>query len=238
MRIYYKQYIRCPDDDITTPNMGLFGAEITIGETSFTFNGLLLSDGTYTSAPSWFSDFNLFPAGNTYWIIDANGATAGQYFFSYTGSSGTEYLIEFVKLATCQAEFSTANCKNKKTLFWLTREGGWSKFVFSGKTTYEVTIPEGSSFSHSDYVKRYGSRNGVYRGELVTTGDIPEVALDLLESLKYSTQAYLDESTDYETKFTPIYIEAVDFIKRKTGDKRFDVSVRFIYAESLPMQSQ
>jgi hypothetical protein len=238
MKRFYKQYIRCPDDNITTPSYGLFGDEIKILESSFTFNGQLQEDGSYTAPDSWFTQVNGWPSTDTYWLIDANGATMGTYYYSWTGTTtGVEYIVEFTKL-DCLLPLSFCPTADARIIIWLNRQGGYSSFAFVGKTIFQVTIPEGKSFIQGDNVKRYSDRPGVYDGEIITTGSIPQVALDLLESLKYCVQAYVAGGNDFFFRLEPIFIDAEDFIKRKTGDNFFDVSVRFVYAERVQIQSQ
>jgi hypothetical protein len=240
-RITYKTYYRCADAFALT---GTFGDEINVLVNSYTFNGVLEDDGSYSAAPVWFGQFNTFPLASTGWTMGV-ALTAGEHWkFSWTtdnkDGTETEYIVEVVALSYCLVEFDNITCERDgiRVITWLTREGGWAYFAFNGKRTFEVKISEGKTYKNSDYIQRYSERPDVYTGELVTTGNIPETALDLMESLKTSIQAYVVD--DYDTDapvYKPIVIQDGDFIKRKTGDKRFDVSVNFIYAEQVQIQT-
>lgn len=237
MRYFYKTYLRCD----TSVVLGNFEREMFLPKVnSFTFNGLLNTDGSYSTEPVWFSQVNDYPAQDTFWLMTPPN-DGNTYRFSWTANnadgSEDEYVVELVNLAACSEIVSVKDC-NETLIVWLNREGGWSQFYFTGKTTYEVQIPDGKTYINSDFVQRYFDRGKVYRGELLTTGDIPVNALDLMESLKYSLQAYkVDYSNPLDIKYIPILLQDGDYTKRKTGDKIFDVSVKMIYAQEVTIQT-
>jgi hypothetical protein len=246
-RKIYKTYIRCSPFNSGTIT-GEFGGEVLLNSTDFTSNGIVSGSG-YVAPPLGVGFVDSYPLSVSWSIsIVALYATYGESTvqlsgtFDYADGSETEYIIEVVLTSNCTETLNTCEANKgdaARVLVWLNREGGYSAFTFSGKTTFEVEIPEGIRFNRSDYITRWASRNGVYNAEIVTTGNIPKESLDLLASLKYSTQVYLIENvgTLQQTQI-PVLIEADDFVKRKTGDKLFDVSVKFIYAQELVMQSQ
>jgi len=239
MRFFYKTFFRCDD----TTASGTFERAMFLPRIdAFSFNGLVTGDGTYTSAPVWFTQTNTYPAGEVYFFMTPpeDGET---YRFSWdasnTDGSTDEYIIELVQFNACTTPITTqCSPADKRVITWLNREGGWSYFVFTGKTTFETQIPEGKAFE-KDFIKRYYDRSKIYNGEIVTTGSIPLEALDLMESLKYSVQAYLIDSTNtLDIRFVPVFLLDGDYTKRKTGDKIFDVSCKFIYAKELVIQTQ
>lgn len=238
MRIFYKTYRRCD----TSRVLGEFERDrFRLFVNSFTFNGVLNTDGTYSTAPVWFGQVNSFPLHDTSWIITPPSETDTRYLFSWTSNNidGTtdEYLVELLMVESCVTELQVRDC-NETLIVWLNREGGWSQFYFTGKTTYNVTIPDGKTYTNTDFVQRYFDRSKVYTGELLTTGDVPESALDALESLKYSLQAYkVDYSDALDVKYIPVILKDGDYTKRKTGEKIFDVSVNFIYAQEVVIQT-
>jgi hypothetical protein len=124
-------------------------------------------------------------------------------------------------------------------LLWLTREGGWAYFPFNGKKSFEVKIPDADTYVSDDYVTLNSSRRGVFSGETLSTGDIPELALDLLQSLKESIQVYYVENPlqDGSQIYYPVILMDGDFIKRKTDERRWDVKVKFIYSQERIIQS-
>lgn len=239
-RIYYKTYYRCTSANDLEAVAGLFERDALTHVNHLVFNGQLNSNNTYTVAPGWFAQVNSFPLHDTFWIFTPPNETGTQYRFSWTAynKDGTtdEYIVELIMLDYCTVEID--NCGKSKVLTWLNREGGWSYFSFSGVRTFEVKIPQGKTFQNADYIQRYHSRPDVYQGMQLTTGPIPEHALELLESLKYSVQAYMIEEGTPQPVYIPIVIQDGDFTKRKTSDKRFDVTVKFIFAEQVQIQTQ
>jgi len=239
-RIHYKTYYRCTSANDLLPVAGVFERDALTHVSHLVFNGQLTSNNTYTTAPGWFAQVNAFPLHDTFWVFTPPNETDTVYRFSWAAHNhnGTtdEYIVELVMLNYCTVEID--NCGKTNVLTWLNREGGWSYFSFSGVTTFEVKIPQGKAFQNADYIQRYHSRPDVYRGMQVTTGPIPQQALDLLESLKYSVQAYLIEDATTRPVYIPIVIQDGDFTKRKTTDKRFDVTVKFIVAEQVQIQTQ
>lgn len=246
-RKVYKTYYRCSTQN--TVIHGKFGDELKLLISTITFNGVLnRTDGTYSSAPVWFSHVEGLPVYDTTWSITPPSEEDTEYWFSWTSSNvdgtETEYIVRLVMLDYCELELGcdtgTTN-KPLSVLLWLTREGGWCYFPFNGRKTFEVKIPDGKTYVSGEYVMRNTSRRGVYEGEILTTGPIPEMALDLLQSLKESVQVYFVENfldATGEQIYHPVMLQDGDFTKRKTGDRRFDVTVKFLYAEERQIQTQ
>lgn len=244
MRKVYKRYYRCgtQDDTIT----GLFGEEIKLLINSFTFNGVRQSDGSYTSSPAWFSQVNSAPLYDTFWIMTPPNEENTQYDFSWTADmkdgSEVEYIVSLVMLDYCDLElgcYTSTTTRPLSVLSWLTREGGWCYFPFNGKKSFEVTIPDAETYQQGNYILRQTSRKGVYQGETLSTGSIPEMSLDLLQSLKESIQVYyVDNPTTDDPIYYPVILQNGDFVKRKTDERRWDVNVKFIYAEERQIQTQ
>lgn len=240
MDIVYKTYYRCSTQDAQI--VGVFGVEEQMQWASISFDQSY-KDGNPIPAPSWFSEVNFFPLGSVFWVMTPPNEENTAYTFSWNandlGGNAIRYIVELVMLDYCSLDINT-KCIDSDSVFitWLRKQGGWEKFAFVGKMTYSVTIPEGLTYKNADKVLRYSQRNNIYRGQLVTTGDIPDWALDIMESLKTSIQAYvLDYSNPVDVREIPILIQDGDFTKRKTGEKIFDVSVNFIYAQEINVQN-
>lgn len=253
-RKIFKTYYSCVGD--TSSRIGSTNESITQVWTAATKNGTVSGSG-YVSSPPGLGIAGAYPADLTWNLsmaavqvylisLDANSGGAGTYELSFTVTEydGTqiEYIVQVIVFAEC--EETITGCETNKgdtnrLIAWQTREGGWSQWLFLGKTTFEVKIPDATKFNRADYITRYADREGVYTGETVTTGSIPKAALNAMESLKYSVQAFvIDDYNGLYPKQIPIVIDAENFIKRKTGDKMFDVSVSFIYGEQVNIQSQ
>ena len=243
VRKLYKSYYRC---GVGETIVGLFGVEVGIETLSYQYNGVRNSDGTYSAAPAWFGQVNGFPSYDTVWVMSPPAVENTTYDFSWTaqGKTGiyTEYIVRLTMLDYCSIELGcpTAGVNSPLTmLLWLTREGGWTYFPFNGRKSFEVKIPEADTYMDADYITRNYSRRGVANGETLSTGDIPELSLDLLQSLKESIQVFLVENP--LVSGSQIYHEVNlldgDFIKKKTGEKRWDVKVKFLYAQERVIQN-
>ena len=244
-RIIYKHYFRCATQD--TPITGLFGSELKLVANTITFNGLRNSDGTYSAAPAWFTQVNGFPVTDTFWIMTPPSESNTNYSFSWTveykDQTEAELLVNLSMLDYCETVLGCDTPTTRKPLtmlLWLNREGGYDFFPFNGRKSFEVTIPDAGKYIDVERVQRNNQRKGVYNGEILTTGDIPEISLDLLQSLKESIQVYLVENPLEvgEQIYHPVILQDGDFTKRKTGDKRFDVTVRLYYSTERQIQTQ
>lgn len=248
MRKIYKQYYRCSTQNNAIN--GVLGDEVTILLNAVTFNGLRTGENTYTSVPAWITQINGFPSGSVTWRIVPPAESDTEYEFSWTGElkdqtqiEEVEYIVKLSMIDYCDIELGCDNPTTGKPLtmlLWLTREGGWTYFPFVGRKSFEVKIPDAETYMNDEYVMRNTSRKGVMNGETLSTGDIPELALDLLQSLKESISVYYVENPldEYEQIYYPVNLMDGDFVKRKTGEKKWDVKVKFLYATERQMQSQ
>lgn len=245
VRRVYKQYYRCSSQ--TTAIVGEFGGEEKLLWNSITFNGLRTGAGTYTSAPAWFFQSNGFPLYDVFWVFTPPAESNSEYVFSWTSTNKdgtqTEYVVILSMIDYCEVDLGCRNeteTKPLSVLHWLTREGGWCYFPFNGKKSFEVKIPEAEKYRTASNVMYQYSRDGVMRGEVLSTGSIPVEALDLLESLKTSIQVYyVDNYFDTDNQIvTPVMLLDGDFVKRETDDRRWIVNVRFVYSEILEIQKQ
>lgn len=244
-RIIYKQYFRCSTQ--TDAIAGVFGSELKLVANTIVFNGLRNSDGTYSSVPSWFTQVNGFPLYDTYWIMTPPSESGTSYSFSWTveykDQTEAEILVNLAMLDYCETELGCNTPTERKPLtmlLWLNREGGYDYFPFNGRKSFTVTIPDAGKYVDSDYTQRNNERRGVYNGEILTTGNVPEIALDLLQSLKESIQVYLVENPldTGEQIYHPVILQDGDFTKKKSGDKRFDLAVKLYYSTERQIQTQ
>lgn len=214
-----------------------FDDAIMQGSTAYNFNGVGIN-GSYTAAPAWFIPYGSFPF-SLGWYINLDVATPGFYSFSFEidyDTTTVEYIVELNLQGSNQIDLPT-NCLTKM-LTWLTRQGGWAKFPFNGNTTFETDIPDAETYQTPQYITGVSERRGVTDKEILTTGDIPQEALSYLESLKQTTQAYIENTLEDGTvEYVPIIIAAGTFTERNTNDKFFDVSVGISYATEITMQN-
>lgn len=244
-RILYKQYYRCETQ--TDVINGVFGAEIKLGAFGATFNGLRNADGTYSAAPSWFTESSTgFPAFDATWQMTPPAESDTEYVFSWTllYAEDIEYTIKLTMIDYCEVAVGCDKdtAVNPLTaLQFLTREGGWPLFIFNGQKSFECTIPEAKQYTSTNRVRFNNARTGVFKGETLTATIEDVNALDLLESLQQSIQVYFIENlfSGYDTIAKPIILlNNGEITKRRTDQNLFEVTVKFIYAEEIQMQSQ
>lgn len=214
-----------------------FDDAIMQGSTAYNFNGVGIN-GSYTAAPAWFIPYGSFPF-SLGWYINLATATTGFYSFSYTltyGATNIEYIIE-LSLSVSNAIDLPTNCSTKM-LTWLTRQGGWAKFPFNGNTTFEGDVPDAETYQTPQYITGISERRGVTDSEILTTGDVPMGAIPYIESMKQSTQVYVEQTNqDGTIEYISVLVDAGDFVKRNTKDKFFDFTVRVTYATEITMQN-
>lgn len=130
-----------------------------------------------------------------------------------------------------------ANCCGDRNLVWLTIQGGWQNYIFTGIKTFQVEIGGSKQFKTSGLVQKHSQIEGVYTGEVISTGDIPKAHTDALDGLRYSVQAFLynDETEAWDI---PILVDVESFTKYKSNAKFYEVRLKFIYAEEILVQTQ
>lgn len=126
-------------------------------------------------------------------------------------------------------------CDNQTNIVWLNQQGGYQNYIFTGIKTYQVRGGDAKTFK-SNGITKYYQRENVYEGKIVTTSNIQASHVDYLDSLRYCIQAW-EWNTDDDT-FREILIDVEDFDKYKTRQKLHDVAIRFIYTDSIVIQTQ
>lgn len=146
-----------------------------------------------------------------------------------------EWTIELFVIADTLSLYN--NCCGGMNIAWLNIQGGWQNYQFNGIKTYQVDIDSSRQFKTSGLIQKHSQIEGVYNGELISSGDIPRSHVDILDGLKYSIQAFLynDDTGAWDI---PILVDIGSFTKYKSRDKFFEVRLKFIYAEEILVQSQ
>lgn len=155
----------------------------------------------------------------------------------------TEGIYKIVIDVTVDAYDAYANCcetpqNPHRNIAWLGIHGGWQNYIFTGIKTFQIDAGRDKQFKTNGYVLKHSEVNGVYDGEIITTGDIPKSHVDILDGLRAkSIQAFLYNS-DTNAWDIPILVDRSSYSKYKTRDKFFEVRMKFIYAEEILVQSQ
>lgn len=134
---------------------------------------------------------------------------------------------------------TTTTCCAGQFIVWLNNIGGIESFFFNGKFA-EYNVQQSGVTDYIDYlnIKRFNQKRFVYSGRVLTTGSITKEQADVLDGLKTSIQAWeLTAGDDNETIVTPIFIKADNFKKYKKMDKFYDVTIDFIYAKPINIQT-
>lgn len=162
--------------------------------------------------------------------------SVGTYDIEFKLYTGELYYVRVNVVIGAYSLYS--NCCGDRNLVWLTIQGGWQNYIFTGIKTFEIEAGDDKQFKTSDYVIKHSEISGVYNGELITTGDIPKEHADALDSLRVkSIQAFLlnDETGLWDI---PILIDRTSYVKYKSNAKFYEVRLKFIYAEEILVQTQ
>lgn len=216
-------------------------------------HALPLIQGANPSPPAWFEwvfSTNVVFWNGTYWeIINAFTFTApqspGQFIIYFQdpmeGRFGARTYKIVINVEVADFEVYENCCQTDqnphRNIAWYNIQGGWQNYIFTGVKTFRVEVGDNSDFKTNDYVSKHQSIDGVFDGELITSGDIPKSHVDYINGLKYSIQVFLF-NTETNNWDIPILINPESFTKYKTRDKFFDVKLKFIYATEILVQSQ
>lgn len=202
-----------------------------------------ISETWYAECNEFDGEFEVFfkDDGNlSHFNFFAPNATPGQ---TYTATiivwedapnvgESTTLLLKVHVRESCEELYD--NCCDGMNIQWLNQVGGMQNYYFNGVKTFEVTQENAKRYIDYNKIARYSDRGNVYKGMIVSTKAIPQEHVDLLDSLRYSIQAY--ENRD--DVLYPILIDPESYTKYKSKDKKFDVFIKFIYAEPVKIQTQ
>jgi hypothetical protein len=197
-----------------------------------TFDFLTSSDATnFQNVPS-FVGFTII--GRSL-VISILGNTIGQSTFTF--DLGGEEQTVIINVNNCLTDFYDNCCDNQCNIAWLNPQGGWQNYIFTGIKTFEVNQDNGNTFKTSNKTIKWSERKEVYEATICTTGSIPKAHVDYLDSLQYSVQAYLFNPTTNAFDI-PILVDSDSFTKYTSRQKIFDVSIRFLKAKEIQVQTQ
>ena len=150
------------------------------------------------------------------------------------GDSIGQFTLVFEKAATCSSEQTVTCCGGAINLRWLGREGAIKEWVFPGVREYDVRIGDANTFKNSDYQLQYSERKDIYTGKSISTGNISKAQADFLDELRYSIQVWEWDGTTA----TPIVVNNDSFFKYRSKDKLYDITIRYVVAEQIQVQTQ
>ena len=180
------------------------------------------------------SNVGIFLFGRV-WGLYILGNSIGQQTFTFTINDVLYTVV--INVNNCLTDFYDNCCDNQCNIVWLNRQGGWQNYIFTGIKTFEVQQDNGNTFKTSNKTIKWSERREVYEATICTTGSIPKAHVDYLDTLQYSVQAYLFNPTTNAFDI-PILVDSDSFTKYTSRQKIFDVSIRFLKAKEIQVQTQ
>lgn len=157
-----------------------------------------------------------------------------EYFFNEL-LSGDTYKIVINVVVGDVTLFS--NCCGDRNIAWYNIQGGWQNYIFTGIKEFRVEVGKSKQFKTNEYVSKHSQIEGVFDGEVISSGDIPKSHVDAIDNLKYAIQVFM-YNTETEVWDIPIVVDVGSFSKYKSKDKFFEVRLKFIYATEILVQTQ
>jgi hypothetical protein len=242
MKITLKKYSNCNSKTVTLIEQ----VDASLLGVLTTYNGVWVSDGTYTTAPFDFAEiFDPTLSFIVSWEINPLGNyPLGVYPLSISGNDGNEYFVIVEVIAACELPTYELSCCNSLNIVWVNREGGFENYIFTGKNkVFEIESGDEITFKNSDLQRKYAEKKSIYRALQIGTGRIPKAHSVKIESLRNSIQAWLyDEALppyiDFSERLIPIYIDFDSFTVLDTSVKGYEANIRFLIAKELVIQSQ
>lgn len=195
-----------------------------------------------TSKPAWVTEYqDSVSASTVAYGINPALVAAGTYRIEFSafqddanGESLGDFYIEIIIPDTCDVEQDICCSNEAVALRWLNREGGISQWTFSGVRRFEMRLGDANTFKNISLERFYSQRKDVYHGKTVNTRQISREQAEYLDSLKYSIQAWEWDGTTA----TPILLDNDSYLKFASNTRIFEVSVKYILAQEVIVQTQ
>jgi hypothetical protein len=186
------------------------------------------------NAPNWVTIKN----NKANAVLSFNSPIAGVFVIPYGEYNGLTPIYTGVITITIVSQFEDYDncCENPTNIAWLSPLG-WVSYIFIGKRTFQVDIGSNKTFRDRFNTLKYSERTGVRNAVTVTSGYIPKHHIDYIAPLRYAVQVFLynDITGNWDI---PIVINPDSFVNYKDGQKLFEVSFDFVYANEKLIQTQ
>lgn len=187
-----------------------------------------LQDADTSSTVGFFIDYSALATG-------INTVTIEGFEQESTGDSLGEFTLVFEK-NSCTTEVEVCCATGYVSLAWLSINGGIKQWPFPGVREFNIKVGEANTFKDSSYQVKYSERKNVYTGKRVTSDSITQEQVDFLDDLRYSIQAW---EINQDTKVrTAILLDNESFRKYESREKFFDVSIQYVIAQQILVQTQ
>lgn len=197
-----------------------------------TFNQMELYD--VTALPAWITP-NYTPYIDR---IQFTPTVTGTYTYYFTegGSPPTLDACLIVEVVDSLTD-SITSCNNSETinLIWITREGGRVSYLFDQRKDFKGIVGDVKTFDNNGTIKYINrGKNFVYK--VVYKTGITDDEVDLLESLRYSIQAWeYNATTDVST---PILLDSNSYDLYSTKTQLNEVNLKYRIATYKEIQNQ
>jgi hypothetical protein len=126
-------------------------------------------------------------------------------------------------------------------LWWLNRQGGWDRWVFTFKASYSTDISDGRKWQDSSTIERYSYRGEVREKVSVVSQFVDFDTRKALANIRKSIQVYqLMGDGDWTNidNFIPIVVDSGSFSDYVTGEGKMQVDLTYSYAQLIDVQTQ
>ena len=197
------------------------------------FSGLQLN--AVTSLPAW-----IVPSISITYIdyLTLSPTVTGTYTYYFTegGSPPTLDACLIVEVVDSLTDsITTCNNSDTITLVWITREGGRATYLFDQRKDFKGIVGDFKTFDNNGIIKYINrGKNFVYK--VVYKTGITDDEVDLLESLRYSIQAWeYNATTDVST---PILLDSNSYDLYSTKTQLNEVNLKYRIATYKEIQNQ
>ena len=190
---------------------------------------------TVTSLPAW-----IVPSISVTYIdyLTLTPTVTGTYTYYFTegGSPPTLDACLIVEVVDSLTDsITTCNNSDTITLVWITREGGRGTYLFDQRKDFKGIVGDFKTFDNNGTIKYINrGKNFVYK--VVYKTGITDDEVDLLESLRYSIQAWeYNATTDVST---PILLDSNSYDLYSTKTQLNEVNLKYRIATYKEIQNQ
>jgi hypothetical protein len=218
----YNRTIQLTEQELTEVDLALL----------YPFNRVIVT----STLPAWFVDNTIF-GYSSYWQITP--PLDGTYTYEvdvYSLDEPTQVGTGTITLNVADQYENVNNCCSDENvnIVWLNRQGGRSNFIFTQRKDFNVDVGGTTTFVTNN-IKKFSEIRDVYDGAILYSTGLSKNAVNYLDTLRYTIQAWIFNS---DNSFTPIIIDVGSFTKYTTKEKLYEVQISFQYATRLNIQKQ
>lgn len=190
----------------------------------------------YSPLPSWIVPDNF---GRSYIVtLTFTPTVLGTYTYYFTegGSPPTLDACLIVEVVDSLTDsITTCNNSDTITLVWITREGGRASYMFDQRKDFKGIVGDVKTFDNNGTVK-YINRGKNFLYKVIYKTGISDNEVDLLESLRYSIQAWeYNATTDVSI---PILLDSNSYDLYSTKTQLNEVNLKYRIATYKEIQNQ